>query len=219
MHRFVDTCAVYVLTSGNRALLVDFGAGEVLERLDELGVDGIDWVLHTHHHRDQCQGDRLLPQSVSIVLWRVVGAGFSDIWDEPVPPLESRIEEVSDHLLTVRATVAHFHVLHVDGKALFFDFGFGRFEHFQAGFRFVEHSLAELRERYGIEDVEVVVPTHYHDDHVCGIPFLQSRFGSEVWAYDGFAHLLERPKAYRVPCLYSEPISVTRRVRDGEEIH
>src|SRR5581483_7679131 len=370
IHRFEDTCAVYVLTCGSRALLVDFGAGDVLPLLGEIGVERVEWVLHTHHHRDQCQGDRLLPDGVSIAvpareaelfegagrfwqsvstddiydltnhwqtlrepvdvaarlrdyetfrwhdleilvvptpghtkgsvtyvvevdgvtwafcgdlvhsegrvptlhdlqwtylgyegvvtashssralrrlrparlapshgpvsadperalaaleesleqLWRPFAVGFSDIWDVPRPPLEPTIEELSEHLLTVRAPVAHFHVLHDDGAALFFDYGFARWEHMGAGMRFVEHTLDELRHRHGIERVEVVVPTHYHDDHVAGIPYLQSLFGSEVWAFERFAHFLERPGAYRVPCLYPEPVSVTRRVLDGETI-
>src|SRR5947209_6872354 len=68
IHRFEDTCAVYVLTCGSRALLVDFGAGDVLPLLGEIGVEQVEWVLHTHHHRDQCQGDRLLPEGVSIAV-------------------------------------------------------------------------------------------------------------------------------------------------------
>ena len=52
-----DTCNVYVFKDGNRALLIDFGSGHVLTLLGEIGVTRIDAILHTHHHRDQCQGD------------------------------------------------------------------------------------------------------------------------------------------------------------------
>src|SRR5437870_4681553 len=52
-----DTCNVYVLKDGNRALLIDFGSGHVLDLLGQIGVSRIDAILHTHHHRDQCQGD------------------------------------------------------------------------------------------------------------------------------------------------------------------
>ncbi|WP_352749901.1 MBL fold metallo-hydrolase [Mesorhizobium sp. M0185] len=41
---------------GNEYLLIDTGSGAVLEHLHELGVDRVDWVLHTHPHRDQCWG-------------------------------------------------------------------------------------------------------------------------------------------------------------------
>ncbi len=52
-----DTSNVYVLKDGNRALLIDFGSGYVLKLLGQIGVTKVDAILHTHHHRDQCQGD------------------------------------------------------------------------------------------------------------------------------------------------------------------
>jgi glyoxylase-like metal-dependent hydrolase (beta-lactamase superfamily II) len=52
-----DTCNVYLARDGSRALLIDFGSGKILDYLSGLGITKIDWILHTHHHRDQCQGD------------------------------------------------------------------------------------------------------------------------------------------------------------------
>lgn len=52
-----DTCNVYLARDGSRALLIDFGSGKILDYLPGLGITKIDWILHTHHHRDQCQGD------------------------------------------------------------------------------------------------------------------------------------------------------------------
>lgn len=54
-----DTCNVYLLKDGPRALLIDFGSGHILKLLGEIGVTQVDGILHTHHHRDQCQGDPL----------------------------------------------------------------------------------------------------------------------------------------------------------------
>jgi glyoxylase-like metal-dependent hydrolase (beta-lactamase superfamily II) len=53
---WTDTCKVYVLRDGDSALLIDLGDGSVLDHLSELGVKRIEWVLFTHHHREQCQG-------------------------------------------------------------------------------------------------------------------------------------------------------------------
>ncbi|MCX6902603.1 MAG: MBL fold metallo-hydrolase [Verrucomicrobia bacterium] len=53
---WTDTCNVYVLRDGEAALLIDLGDGSVLEHLKELGVKRVEWVLFTHHHREQCQG-------------------------------------------------------------------------------------------------------------------------------------------------------------------
>ena len=53
---WTDTCNVYVLKDGDAALLVDLGDGSVLEHLKDIGVARVEWVLFTHHHREQCQG-------------------------------------------------------------------------------------------------------------------------------------------------------------------
>ena len=54
--QWTDTCNVYVLRDGDTALLIDLGDGSVLDHLGELGVKRVEWVLFTHHHREQCQG-------------------------------------------------------------------------------------------------------------------------------------------------------------------
>jgi glyoxylase-like metal-dependent hydrolase (beta-lactamase superfamily II) len=56
LHVWTDTCNVYVLSDGDAAVLVDLGDGSVLERLGDIGVRTVEWVLLTHHHREQVQG-------------------------------------------------------------------------------------------------------------------------------------------------------------------
>jgi glyoxylase-like metal-dependent hydrolase (beta-lactamase superfamily II) len=51
-----DTCNVYVIRDQDAALLIDLGDGSVLDHLAEVGVRRVEWVLFTHHHREQCQG-------------------------------------------------------------------------------------------------------------------------------------------------------------------
>jgi len=57
---WTDTCNVYVIRDGDSAVLIDLGDGSVLDHLREIGVKQVDWVLFTHHHREQCQGGRKL---------------------------------------------------------------------------------------------------------------------------------------------------------------
>ncbi len=66
LYLFEDTCNVYIVRDGTACVLIDFGSGKVLDHLQALGITKVDYVLHTHHHRDQCQGDwraveRLIP--------------------------------------------------------------------------------------------------------------------------------------------------------------
>lgn len=55
---YEDTCSVYVVREGSSCVLIDFGSGKVLDHLRGLGINKVEWILHTHHHRDQCQGDK-----------------------------------------------------------------------------------------------------------------------------------------------------------------
>ncbi|HWQ55336.1 MAG TPA: MBL fold metallo-hydrolase [Bryobacteraceae bacterium] len=57
LYLFEDTAKVYVIRDKDRCILIDFGSGKVLDHLRDLGIRQVDWILHTHHHRDQCQGD------------------------------------------------------------------------------------------------------------------------------------------------------------------
>jgi glyoxylase-like metal-dependent hydrolase (beta-lactamase superfamily II) len=53
---WTDTCNVYVVRDGDAALLINLGNGSVLDHLSEIGIRRVEWVLFTHHHREQCQG-------------------------------------------------------------------------------------------------------------------------------------------------------------------
>lgn len=370
VYRLRDISNVYVITHGDRALLIDTGTGAILDHLSALGVQGVDWILHTHHHRDQCAGDHRLREEGALVAAprREVGllAGAEDFWrtleiydmydcssiyntpgrnipvdraledyevfewqdiqllvlptpghtrgsvtylcridgmsyaftgdlvyapgrlltlhdfewwygmsqgfkaaiqsldelvrrspdlllpshgevmDDPCRALEllrtnvltyvhhtdvgyqtvlgpdpswpePGLQQISDHLIAATGTCANFYVLlSDDGQSLFFDYGFPTEQHMFAGYRFVEHSIDELSTSFGVPPPSVVVPSHYHDDHVCGIPHLQREYGTEVWAFEHFADVLAHPSAYRIPCLWREPISVSKILRDGE---
>jgi len=68
LYVFRDTCQVYAAVNGEEAVLIDFGSGDILDRLGEIGVTRVAAVLMTHHHRDQGQG---LPRAVKagIPVW------------------------------------------------------------------------------------------------------------------------------------------------------
>lgn len=64
---YKDVINVYVLRYKKDAILIDFGSGNVLDDLSELQIDQVDYILHTHYHRDQCFGDkRALEKKIKI---------------------------------------------------------------------------------------------------------------------------------------------------------
>jgi glyoxylase-like metal-dependent hydrolase (beta-lactamase superfamily II) len=371
---FTDTCNVYVLRSGRRAVLIDFGRGQVLDRLAELGIDKVTDVLVTHHHRDQIQGigraaaagirlfappqerdlisgvdqhwqarqirnyydlrqDRFsLLNGVPVTGWvreytwvqhgdfqvlslptpgHTVGSetylvrtggkllafsgdlvyGPGQVWSlaatqwtysgaeglvatmaschelgryepdvllpshgkpvrEPAPALalvQRRLQELVDngrpqrwevaswyrepwqeitpHLLRNRTSVAiSYALLSSAGQALFIDYGYDICGGLMMGVtdraarRPLLTSLRQLSESFGIDRVEVAIPTHYHDDHVAGFNLLRETQGCEVWAQDEVANVLETPARYDLPCLWHDPVPVQRRIPAGETV-
>lgn len=62
-----DTCNSYVLRDGDAALLIDVGAGGVVDHLNAIGVSRVERILFTHHHREQCQGMPHVDRSRAVV--------------------------------------------------------------------------------------------------------------------------------------------------------
>lgn len=129
--------------------------------------------------------------------------------------------ELSPHLLMNVTSESRSYVLLSDsGTALLIDYGYDlstgvpmggdRF-----GMRPWLPSLTALRRDYGVERVEVAVPTHYHDDHVAGLNLLRDVHGTEVWAGSRVARVLENPEAHDLPCLWYDPIPCDRHIADG----
>jgi glyoxylase-like metal-dependent hydrolase (beta-lactamase superfamily II) len=372
LYRFADTCNVYALIEDNQAVMIDFGSGAVLDHLGEIGVNHINAILHTHHHRDQCQGDiraaaegipiyvpeherRLFEQAeffwankqlfdmynvrntyysltrnvpvagsledfstwssgshvftivptpghslgsltllVEIDGRRVAFSGdllyaagkVQTMYDmqynygatdgveaailslanlsrrepqllcpshgKPMWEACAAIRQTRDHLISffklmnngllpageidfvpmlphvLAATYAcsFFYVITSDtGKALMVDFGapnYGLFspaqKYFEDGerIRFIEHSLDRLTNQYGVKEITAVLPSHYHDDHINGIPYLQREMNVECWAYENMREILENPQGELIGCVLPTPIRVQRTFRDGE---
>jgi glyoxylase-like metal-dependent hydrolase (beta-lactamase superfamily II) len=118
---------------------------------------------------------------------------------------------ITPHLLRDRTKVASSYALLSDsGAALLFDCGYDLASH-----RPLLHSTDGLRVDHGVERVEVVVPTHYHDDHVAGINLLRGADGTEAWIPEWVAPVLADPRRYDLPCLWPDPVRADRILREG----
>jgi glyoxylase-like metal-dependent hydrolase (beta-lactamase superfamily II) len=344
-----DTCNVYLIKDGNDGLLIDFGSGRMLDFAGDLGVSQIHWLLHTHHHRDQAQGDqKAVEQRIPIAVpaherylfedaenfWRnrriyhlyhvrndfftvsrnipvaemlrdyeifrwkkyefyilpspghTVGSitlladidgkkvaftgdlihspgkvqtlhdlqydygamdgvdlavyslsrlqeekpemvcpshgepfgspleGISQLivklsewfqyWREGSLTVKNEPFAVSPHLVASNLTTSSFYAIISDsGKALFLDYGSASgntFDKFNAStntfdrMRFVEHTIDSLKARYGLKSVDVVMPSHMHDDHINGFPHLVKHYGTKVWCFENMVNILENPR-------------------------
>ena len=143
---------------------------------------------------------------------------------ERTPVLEkvaTPFTELSPHLLMNRTSESRSYVLLSDsGTALVIDYGYDLSPGIPIGgprsaVRPWLPALAALRRDYGIEKVEVAIPTHYHDDHVAAFNLLREVEGTEVWAGAPVAAVLERPGHYDLPCLWYDAIRCERHVPDA----
>ena len=77
---YSDTCNSYLIRDGDTALLIDLGDGEALPHLEKLGVKRVEWVLFTHHHREQCQGVGEIDRKVTRL---AVPEGERELFENP----------------------------------------------------------------------------------------------------------------------------------------
>jgi hypothetical protein len=56
LYLWESTCNSYVLQRGDRAIVIDPGDGSVLAQLPQQGIEHLDWILFTSHHRERSQG-------------------------------------------------------------------------------------------------------------------------------------------------------------------
>ena len=366
LYRVNDACNVYVVRRGHRALLIDSGDAHVLELMKSLGIRSIDWVLHTHSHRDQCQGTPLLVASgvkvavpdkeerffadatgfwndfqlyyrysykpdqfkprENIAVHRTLGDGeifeweglrFETVetpghtvgsvsylaeidgkryaftgdmihspgklwnlysfdyryWDggfrgivdnlegldrilakkpevllpshgatitDPAAAVEMlktnldrlydfepeensqagsrpagpprRWRKITEHLYHYRPT--SFILLSPDSSAMFYDY----YAVPDSGNRYHYDTIETVITGLGIKTVELVIPSHFHEDHIRGFPDLKRRFGTSIWVYENMADILENPSHYNLPCLAEESITADRILHHGEVI-
>lgn len=135
---------------------------------------------------------------------------------------EDSLIEITPHLYQSKLGMASTYFLISDsGKCLSIDYGYrfgaggGGDYAFPRNRRPLLHGIEPLQDHLGIEKIDAVLVTHFHDDHVCGIPLLQRLYGTSCFASETFAHILAHPSHYAFPCTWPEPIDVVSLANDS----
>lgn len=171
-------------------------------------------------------GEPISDYAHAIAALRTNVAGFEQLQPGSVAravfPAPGGIELVLPRLYRAQGSSAETHFLiGRSGKILALDYGYDT-----VGVTFparlawwtrrpLLHSLPALRAAVGTDRIDTVIATHYHDDHVVGVPTLQRLQGTQLWAGENFADLLEHPADYDLPCLWPEPMRVHQRLPLG----
>lgn len=139
------------------------------------------------------------------------------VWTVWPSSVDHPLTQVLPHLWVNTHSVANSYALVDDvGDAVMLDYGFPSWDHFFADQRFVAHTLDAFRAEAGLRRVVAAVPSHYHDDHLAGVPWLQREHGAAAWIHDSFAEIVADPARHDLPCLWAEPIRVDRVLADGD---
>jgi glyoxylase-like metal-dependent hydrolase (beta-lactamase superfamily II) len=129
---------------------------------------------------------------------------------------------LTDHLLLNRSSLSCCYILLSDtGEALLVDYGYDVTTGLPTGSERAARrpwlaSLPALREQFGVSRISVALPTHYHDDHVAGLPLLREVEGTQIWSPSNVAPILDDPWMHDLPCQWFEPIHSDRVLPLGE---
>ena len=71
--------------------------------------------------------------------------------------------------------------------------------------------------KMGINSIDGVWVTHYHDDHVGGLGLLYNKYQCPIIADEHVAEVLEHPKRFFLPCINPGSIPVSKITKHGEK--
>jgi glyoxylase-like metal-dependent hydrolase (beta-lactamase superfamily II) len=138
--------------------------------------------------------------------------------------LRAPFVHLTEHLLLNRSSLSTGYVLLSNtGEALFVDFGYDMTTGLPSGTERAARrpwlaSLPALKRDFGVTRISVAMPTHYHDDHVAGLPLLREVEGTEIWTPANVAPILDEPLRHDLPCQWYEPIPSDRVLALGQAV-
>lgn len=140
--------------------------------------------------------------------------GMEPVLDDAV---DAELEKVTDHVWRdTQSGSFNWYLISESGKAMVIDYGYRVGAVDRPAYprpetrRALLHGLAALKRQFGIDRIDTVLISHFHDDHVCGIPLLQRLFDTKAWAADNFAQLHTHPEAHCFPCNWPQAIRIDR---------
>jgi glyoxylase-like metal-dependent hydrolase (beta-lactamase superfamily II) len=131
---------------------------------------------------------------------------------------------ITEHLLLNRSSMScSYALLSKTGEALLIDFGYDMTTGLPSGQDRASRrpwlaSIDALKGGFGVTKVSAVLATHYHDDHVAGMPLLRDVEGTEIWVPDTVAPILANPWEHDLPCQWYEPIVADRELPVGGSV-
>ncbi len=115
-------------------------------------------------------------------------------------------------------------LLSKSGHALLIDDGLCFWEPLPKRAAYHREMMTQLKQSLGISRIELVIPTHYHGDHIENIPEIVAMDGSEVVCLDTVAEVIEHPERFNLACPLPwygtsyDTVKIDRRVPSGTRL-
>ncbi len=97
--------------------------------------------------------------------------------------------QVSEHVIQDCGSTSQL-VVAASGKVLLFD----------CGGNFTADRLSLARQKFGFGEIDVIIPSHWHFDHIDGIPVMAASEGAEIWVWEGLREHVEHPENFITTC-------------------
>ncbi|MFD5214035.1 MBL fold metallo-hydrolase [Microbacterium sp. NPDC058345] len=178
-----------------------------------LAREGVDRLAPSHGDvMDDAQGAL---EALAVVMQEYVDSRRSYPWDL-LARLDDPFLALTPHLLLNRTSMSCSYVLlSQTGEALIIDYGYDMTTGLVPGQERAARrpwlaSLPALRRDHGVTRISVALPTHYHDDHIAGMPLLRDVEGTEIWIPENVAPTMADPWWEDLPCQWYDPIVADR---------
>ena len=113
--------------------------------------------------------------------------------------------QVSEHVIQDCGSTSQL-IMSESGEVLLFD----------CGGNFTADRLAEAKQKFGITKIDVIIPSHWHYDHIDGIPALAASEGAEIWVWEGLREHVEHPENFITTCWTDTKFKADRILSKGE---
>lgn len=189
--------------------------GPAMTVLSSILLDREDPTMLAPSHGDVMHDPHAALAGLADAMQVYVDSRRSYPWD-----LAGRLDDpfvaLTPHLLLNRTSMSCSYVLLSEtGEALVVDYGYDMTTGIVLGQERAARrpwlaSLPALRRDHGVTRVSVALPTHYHDDHVAGMPLLRDVEGTELWIPENVAPTMADPWREDLPCQWYDAIPADR---------
>ncbi len=181
---------------------------ESVKRVEELDVE---LILPGHgrpFRHDEMQG-RLRAALEEI---------YELFYGKPYSYFRPKFRQLTLHVFEVENSGANTYIVKDDsGHALCIDSGY--VSNFSIGgnpHRYIDNLTPHLETELGITKVEWFLPSHYHDDHLAGLPALRARYDTQVLSSPELEDIIQHPERFDMPCQLPEGVPVAQTVDRDE---